>query len=58
MTKQEKLSLEAVRAVEDKIVALVETLTEYERATLYEYLHAQGMSLDKAYRERVKRSPN
>lgn len=54
MSKIDKLSLEAITAVEDKIMRLAEPLTEFEVATLYILLKNSGMDIQRAYTIRVK----
>lgn len=54
MEKKEKMSLEAITAVEDKIIAIVQSLNDCEQATLYTYLYGRGMSLQRAHEIRVK----
>ena len=49
-----KLSHEAITVLEQKIVTLVEPLTELEQATLYGYLNALGMTLTKAGEIRMR----
>lgn len=49
-----QLSREDARALEDKIIALVDTWSEAERATAYFLLHKGGMTLDRAAEIRRK----
>ena len=48
MPKQEKLKPEEIKTAEDSARELAEKLTPFDRATIYTYLHAEGMDLSKA----------